>query len=355
VLAGTLLVALVLLAWLAWPALASVLFPQPQSYYPEGRISFVRRTGTDRSDLYIVNPDGTHQERATTDIPIEGVNTWSPDGRRILVQASVGGTSTVVRLDIGADNKASNAVQLTADARGDSAFPSWSPDGSLIAFQSKRDGADYQLFVMDPDGNNKHRLTDGKGYAGQPSWSPDGKTIAYVQGEKADAGTPKEIYLVPKAGGTPTKLTSLGKDLGRPLWSPAGGQIIFAQSVGDRNRAIYSIDPQGKTEPKLLVDQGFNSGAAFSRDGKTIVYYSITTGSDILTVPAAGGPITNLTHLTPEDYQPAWSPDGRNLTWAGRRTDSFRIIVANADGSNPHEISSGDGSDTQPSWGAPVK
>src|SRR4051812_45352886 len=148
--------------------------PVPASYSPEGRIAFVRQTAEGKRDLFVVNPDGTHQEQVTRDIGIEGTNSWSPDGRRVMVQASVDGTSTVVRIDIGPDNKPSNAVQLTADKKADSAFPAWSPDGSLIAFQSKRDGGDHQVFVMNADGNNKRRLSDGKGYASQPVWSPDG-------------------------------------------------------------------------------------------------------------------------------------------------------------------------------------
>jgi TolB protein len=350
VIGGAILAALAI--FFLWPLFAPA---TPPAYSAEGRISFVKRLAGGGSDLYVVNPDGTHQERATTDIPIEGVNTWSPDGRRILVQASVYGTSTVVRLDVGPDNKASNAVQLTSDVKADSALPTWSPDGTQIAFQSKRDGGDFQVFIMDADGNNKRRLSEGKGYAGNPSWSPDGLKVVYVQGDNGNSGTAKELYVVPTSGGAPIKITSLGKDLGRPEWSPTGQQIIFTESLGDRNRAIYSIDPEGKTAPKVLVEQGFNSGAQFSPDGQTIVYYSVTTGSDILTIPSAGGPITNLTHLSPEDYQPAWSPDGARLTWSGRRDSAFRIVTANRDGSNPKIVSNGEGDDSQPAWGAPVK
>src|SRR5205823_3189458 len=155
---------------------------------PEGRVCFVRQTSDGKRDLYVVNPDGTGQEQATHDIAIEGTNLWSPDGRRVLLQASVGGISTIVIIDIGADNKGSNAVQLTADVKADSAFPAWSPDGSQIAFQSKRGSGNFQVFVMDADGNNKRRLSDGKGYAGQPAWSPDGKYIVYRAGDKPDPG-----------------------------------------------------------------------------------------------------------------------------------------------------------------------
>src|SRR3954454_11600440 len=131
-------------------------------YSPDGRISFVRRTQDGKSDLFVVNPDGSRLEQITKDLPIEGTNTWSPDGKRMLVQAGVKGISTIVRMDVGPDNKSSNVVQLTADVKADSAFPAWSPDGTMIAYQSKKEGNNTQIYVMDADGNNKRRLSNGK-------------------------------------------------------------------------------------------------------------------------------------------------------------------------------------------------
>src|SRR5689334_1448711 len=69
--------------------------PVPPAYSLYGRISFVRQSpdGSKR-DLFVINPDGSRQEQVTHDIGIEGTNTWSPDGKRLLVQASVDGMST---------------------------------------------------------------------------------------------------------------------------------------------------------------------------------------------------------------------------------------------------------------------
>jgi pimeloyl-ACP methyl ester carboxylesterase len=80
----------------------------------------------------------------------------------------------------------------------------------MIAFQSKRDGGDFQVFVMDRDGNGKKRLSDGKGYAGQPQWSPDGKSILYVAGDQA-TGSTHDLYVVPESRNVPrTTLTRQG-------------------------------------------------------------------------------------------------------------------------------------------------
>ncbi len=331
---------------------------KPTVYSPDGRISFVRKGEDGKTDLYVINPDGTNQQRVTENLPIEGTNAWSPDGRRLLLQASVGGISTVVRMDIGPDNKSANAVQLTADVKVDSAFPSWSPDGTQVLFQSKRDGGNSQVFVMNTEGNGKRRLSDGKGYAGQPAWSPDGKSVVYVQGDKPDLGTPKELYVAPVAGGAPRKLTSLGRDVSRPQWSPDGKSIVYTESNGDRARSIFKINADGTSpQPEVMVDQGANINPQFSPAGDKIAFYAIvgTTGSDIFIMPTSGGALSNLTHLSSDDYEPVWSPDGQRLAWASKRGTNYKIVVGNADGSNQKVITQGTDADYQPTWGAPVK
>lgn len=349
-LAGAVVVVL-LVGWLLFNAVK----PAPVVPSAEGRISFVRQNGDNSRDLYVVNPDGTGQQKALTGVVIEGVTEWSPDGKQMLIQANVNGISTVVKVDIGEDNKGSNAVQLTADAKGDSVLPTWSPDGSMIAFQSKREGGDYQVFVMDKDGNNKKRLSDGKGYAGQPEWSPDGQSIVYVAGDQ-QTGSTHDLFVVPVEGGTAKKITPGGKDLSTPRWSPDGKSIIYLDNAGDRNNTVMIMNPDG-TNAKELVNQGFNKGVSFSPDGSKVLYYSVAppNGSDVFILPVAGGATSNITHLSAEDYDPTWSPDGKQLAWASRTEGQFKIMVGDTSGNNEKVISTGDGSDSQPQWGRPIK
>jgi Tol biopolymer transport system component len=323
---------------------------------PDGRIAFMRTSEDGKQrDLYVVNPDGSRQERITSGILVEGGLAWSPDGRYLLAQASIEGATRIVRLAIGADNKAAESVQLTADIQADSVLPAWSPDGTLIAFQSKKDGGDYQVFVMDRDGNNKRRLSDGRGYAGWPAWSPDGKSVVYVQGDKPDPGTAKEIYVAPLEGGAPRQVTSFGKDLIRPQWSPDGKHLLYVEGRGDRS-AIMLMNADGTGSHEIaLASRG--TSPQLSPDGSRVAYYAVNPpqpGSDIFVVPIGGGTPTNLTAASADDYAPAWSPDGNRLTWASSRAGAFRIVVARTDGADVRVVSSGSGSDSQPAWGPPV-
>ena len=67
------------------------------------------------------------------------------------------------------DSDGENVVQLTDNYLGDG-DPSWSSDGSKIAFASDRDG-DWEIYIMDSDGENVVQLTDNDCYDGYPSWS----------------------------------------------------------------------------------------------------------------------------------------------------------------------------------------
>ena len=80
----------------------------------------------------------------------------------------------------------SNLRRLT-DHPADDRFPSWSPDGQYIAFDSNRDG-DWGIYVMGSDGSNPHRLTDHSADYTSPSWSPDGRYISFKSNRDGDWG-----------------------------------------------------------------------------------------------------------------------------------------------------------------------
>jgi TolB protein len=314
----------------------------------------VRTTeGGRKRDLYIVNADGTGQKQLTNGIIIEGTTQWSPDGASVLLQAGVEGISNVVVVQIGEDNAGSTPHSLTSDIGKDSAYPAWSPDGNRIAFQSKRDGDLFQVYVMDADGNNKRRLSDGAGFAGMPTWSPDGQSIAYVSGQQQTTGSQRELYTVPVDGGAPRKLTSLGSSLSDPEWSPDGKSIAVLQAMSDRQTNLLLVDAQ-TGEHRSLVQGGIMRDPHFSPSGDEVVYYNVTPeeGSNVYVVNVGDGQVRNLTQGPGDDYQAIWSPDGTMLAWSSKPGGGqYRIVSANADGTAQRTLTSGEGDDYQPAWG----
>src|SRR6476659_3848947 len=99
---------------------------------------------------------------------------WSADGRRIAFASNRDGKTEIYIMD--ADG--SNVSRLTNNSTDDD-FPRWSPDGRRILFHSNRDG-NGETYVMNADGANQTRLTIDTADDRGASWSPDGKRIAFA-------------------------------------------------------------------------------------------------------------------------------------------------------------------------------
>jgi len=137
----------------------------------------------------------------------------------------------------------SDQTRLTFSA-GDDANPSWSPDGSKIAFSSNRDGT-YEIYVMDPNGSNQTPLpTTAEGT--EPDWSPDGSKIAFQSDRDGDF----EIYVMNADGSGQTPLTVNDSHDANPVWSPDGTKILF-HSDRDGNFAIYVMNANGSGQTRL--------------------------------------------------------------------------------------------------------
>ena len=324
----------------------------------EGRISFIRSVEGTVPGLFVVNPDGSNLQQLTRDIYIDQ-SAWSPDGKYIAAQARFNGLGSILRIQVGADNKAVEILNLTDKETAESVVPTWSPDGTRIAFMSKRGGGDWQIHVMNADGSDKRMVTDGKGLAKLPVWSPDGASIAYVLSDGASSAS--EINVVPAAGGAARAITSNGSVKSNPIWAHDGKSIIFVQGSGDRDNTIAVVPVEGG-EPKDITEHGAVKGPQLSPTDPVLVYYRVlieSKGTDIYTLSLDGGAPTLVTGASPDDYLPAWSPDGKRLTWASSRPGpqgpEYRIAVGNADGTGTQVITSGPGAEYQPQWAPSVK
>src|SRR5690606_33294154 len=104
------------------------------------------------------------------DIPRDGAPSWFPDGRAIVFAAEAAeGRADIFRMDADGGGRR----RLTDHPANDSA-PAVSPDGSLIVWESDRDG-DSEIYVMDVSGGNPTRLTLDPAHDSAPAWSPDGR------------------------------------------------------------------------------------------------------------------------------------------------------------------------------------
>ena len=96
----------------------------------------------------------------------------------------------------------------------------------MIAFASERDG-NWEIYVMDPNGDNQRNVSRHPGNDITPAWSPDGKSIAFVS-IREDI---RDIFVMDADGANVVNLTNDGTSVAiSPAWSPDGSQIAFASS-----------------------------------------------------------------------------------------------------------------------------
>lgn len=138
---------------------------------------------------------------------------------------------------------ASGGAQRLTDGEYDEALPSWSPDGSQVAFTSRRfadaeRSPDYNLYaagVANPGATPRQLTTyegadSDPGFGSYPAWSPDGRQIAYLRGGNPELiwYAPNVLAMVPAAGGEERMLTAaLDRNVYQPFWSPDGKEIRF--------------------------------------------------------------------------------------------------------------------------------
>jgi len=155
--------------------------------------------------LNIVNADGSNPVRVTNLLPKWNYNpTWSPDGTRIAFYSDL--ASSTYRTDIYIVNVDGTGLTQITTMTGDEDGPDWSPDGTLIAFSS-RGTSTYNggIYTVHPDGTGLKRLTTAPGLNFSdlfPDWSPDGKRIVFSS-DRANAihGVPFALFSV-NADGT---------------------------------------------------------------------------------------------------------------------------------------------------------
>ena len=300
------------------------------------------RLGWPTYEIYVMDADGNNQQNLTNDPNFDNSPSWSPDGKRIAFMSDRDGhfdmPGRLPNYEIYVmDADGGNPQNLTNDPNND-VSPSWSPDGERIVFSSERDGnrdgnqENYEIYVMDADGNNQQRLTDNDFYDSAPSWSPDGERIAFVSRRDGhfigDFGLTSEIYVMDADGKNTRRLTNNRKTDVAPSWSPDGKWIAFAsdRKGDDVNFEIYVMDADGGNQRRLTNNRKSDTVPSWSSDGKRIVFSSYRDGNaEIYVMDNDGGNQQKLTN-NPRHTNggPAWfgpafavSPAGKKFTTWG--------------------------------------
>jgi Tol biopolymer transport system component len=193
-------------------------------------------------NLWIVNADGSGLYRVTPDDGnFYSAPTFAPDGNTLALLAystrkfQEGEENTNITPGVYAIDVNGNGFHLL---RANSSNPSWSPDGSEIAFESTEDETGTKIFVMNRDGTNAHQLTSTPRTQVHPDWGPDGR-IAFVGNGGSSSST---IYVVNRDGSGQQPIHT--GDVHWISWSPSGERVAFSTDPGQ----LHMVDSDGKGE-----------------------------------------------------------------------------------------------------------
>jgi len=227
-------------------------------------------------------------------------------------------------------------------------------DGPDIVFSSNRDG-NWEIYGMQEDGTQVVRLTTNQGSDTEPTLSPDKSKIAFTSTRDGN----REIYWMLADGSQVTRLTSHPANDRNAAWAPDGKRIVFTR-FSDFKRRIYSInipDCNGETCPipdATRLTTRTSDQPAWSPNGCKISFAGPDESGHhlIFSMDHNGANLRTLTSFRrfSFSYHPSWSPDGRRIAF-GRITGGSRVYTMNSDDGSDVRVLPLPGSAFEPAWG----
>jgi Tol biopolymer transport system component len=288
-----------------------------------GQIAWARETANAPPHLWVAGSDGSGaREVFAEDDAATFEAAFSPANAAAL--AFTRGTEKPFSEEIFLGDLATGQMRQVTDFKSASIGPTFSPNGTRIAFFSVRPAGrnrppgPERIAVVNVDGTGRRFLTPKKRPSIDPDFSPDGTRIAYSESRPVGPFAVEDRLMVMNADGSQRRAVTAygGRREINPKWLPDGSGLVF-ESLNRRSLKsdIERIELDGRGRRAVLATSAFETNPVPSPDGTRIVFTSdrdrrgptrLGPGFEVYTMRLDGTDIVRLTTNTERDLFPDW-------------------------------------------------
>jgi TolB protein len=263
-------------------------------------------------------PHVTGLSQLTSDEFHEYDASWSPDHSQIVYIKDGNYKDEIWVMDSNGENQKEVYENYILS------HPDWGQNGILfVSWDLQPRDRHPNLWVIDNDLTNPHRLTMNKSDMKYPSWNNDGSKILTLWRNNYQY----EIYTMDSDGSNLNRMTFLKSDIESPAWSPDNSRIAFYYE-GD----LWVMNADATNLMNLTDDDYILTNPTWSPDGEWIIFVSDENGyKDIWIMRSNGSEKTILIDKPKDQIDPDWSQDGTKLLFTSYENNDGDIWVAELD------------------------